>query len=97
MSRVVESHARDFPVVCVGGSAGGLDAYIRLLKNLPADITAKLQAALKKVYDSAGYKEFMTNRGFGMKWAEGADFGKFMDEGDQKMGVAMKAAGLAKS
>ena len=27
-----------FPVVCVGGSAGGLDAYIRLLKLLPADI-----------------------------------------------------------
>ena len=29
---------RAFPVVCVGGSAGGLDAYIRLLKNLPADM-----------------------------------------------------------
>jgi len=28
----------NFPVVCVGGSAGGLDAYIRLLKNLPADM-----------------------------------------------------------
>jgi two-component system chemotaxis response regulator CheB len=30
--------ARDFPVVCVGGSAGGLDAYIRLLRELPADM-----------------------------------------------------------
>ncbi len=30
--------SRDFPAVCVGGSAGGLDAYIRLLKNLPADM-----------------------------------------------------------
>lgn len=29
--------ARNFAVVCVGGSAGGLDAYIRLLKNLPSD------------------------------------------------------------
>lgn len=28
----------NFPIVCVGGSAGGLDAYIRLLKNLPADM-----------------------------------------------------------
>ncbi|MFA5555341.1 MAG: chemotaxis protein CheB [Phycisphaerae bacterium] len=27
-----------FPIVCVGGSAGGLNAYIRLLKNLPADM-----------------------------------------------------------
>jgi two-component system chemotaxis response regulator CheB len=29
---------RDFPVVCVGGSAGGLDAYTRLLKNMSADM-----------------------------------------------------------
>lgn len=29
---------RDFPVVCVGGSAGGLDAYVRLLQNLPVDM-----------------------------------------------------------
>jgi chemotaxis response regulator CheB len=30
--------ARNFPVVCIGGSAGGLDAYIRLLRHLPADM-----------------------------------------------------------
>ena len=29
---------KTFPVVCVGGSAGGLDAFIRLLKQLPADM-----------------------------------------------------------
>ncbi len=29
---------QDFPLVCVGGSAGGLDAYIRLLRNWPADL-----------------------------------------------------------
>lgn len=29
---------RNFPIVCVGGSAGGLDAYIRLLEHLPADM-----------------------------------------------------------
>jgi chemotaxis response regulator CheB len=29
---------KSFPIVCVGGSAGGLDAYIRLLKCLPADM-----------------------------------------------------------
>lgn len=32
------SLVKDFPLVCVGGSAGGLDAYIRLLQNLPADM-----------------------------------------------------------
>jgi len=29
---------KNFPIVCVGGSAGGLDAYIRLLSNLPSDM-----------------------------------------------------------
>lgn len=29
---------KNFPIVCVGGSAGGLDAYIRLLENLPNDM-----------------------------------------------------------
>ncbi len=32
------TQSKNFPVVCVGGSAGGLDAYIRLLKNLPSDM-----------------------------------------------------------
>ncbi len=32
------SSAKDFPVVCVGGSAGGLDSYTRLLLNLPGDM-----------------------------------------------------------
>lgn len=32
------SVAHDFPVVCVGGSAGGLDAYTRLLRHLPCDM-----------------------------------------------------------
>lgn len=32
------SSVKNFPVVCVGGSAGGLDAYTRLLKHLPADM-----------------------------------------------------------
>jgi chemotaxis response regulator CheB len=33
-----ECESNDFPVVCVGGSAGGLDAYIRLLRCLPDDL-----------------------------------------------------------
>ena len=33
-----KSVVKDFPVVCVGGSAGGLDAYTRLLQHLPADM-----------------------------------------------------------
>lgn len=35
-----ETATRDIPVVCIGGSAGGLDAYIRLLKHIPGDTGA---------------------------------------------------------
>lgn len=38
MKKKIKKNANDFPVVCVGGSAGGLDAYIRLLQNLPANM-----------------------------------------------------------
>ena len=34
----INGAAKDFPIVCVGGSAGGLDAYTRLLRNLPDDM-----------------------------------------------------------
>jgi len=33
-----KSYEKNFPVVCVGGSAGGLDAYTRLLQHLPDDM-----------------------------------------------------------
>ena len=66
-------------------------------KNLPADIQAKLQASLKKAFDSKEYQEFMSSRGFGMKWADQQGFAQFMDSSDAQMGTAMKAAGLAKA
>ena len=34
----VAPRERSFPIVCVGGSAGGLDAYTRLLRHLPPDM-----------------------------------------------------------
>ena len=52
---------------------------------------------LKKVYDSAEFKDFMSNRGFGTVWGDAAHFASFMDKGDAQMGEAMKAAGLSKT
>ncbi|TCR70391.1 secreted protein [Bosea sp. BK604] len=66
-------------------------------KNLPADMAKKLETSLKTAFDSKEYKDFMNSRGFGMKYADAAGFGKFMDEGDAAMASAMKAAGLAKA
>jgi tripartite-type tricarboxylate transporter receptor subunit TctC len=66
-------------------------------KGLPQPIAEKLTAALKQVYDSKEFKEFMGNRGFGTIWSDAPGFTKFMDDGDKKMGEAMKAAGLAKT
>lgn len=37
-----KNSVKNFPIVCVGGSAGGLDAYIRLLRNLPVDLGAAI-------------------------------------------------------
>ena len=66
-------------------------------KNLQQDVQAKLIAALQKVYASKDYNDFMTSRGFGVRWADAQGFGQFMDAGDAQMGQAMKAAGLAKT
>jgi tripartite-type tricarboxylate transporter receptor subunit TctC len=66
-------------------------------KNLPAPIAERYTTVLKKINDSKEFRDFMSARGFGVKWADGAGFAKFMDEGNTAMGVAMKAAGLARS
>jgi tripartite-type tricarboxylate transporter receptor subunit TctC len=65
-------------------------------KGMPADLVAALTAALKRVNESSDFREFMANRGFGVRWADGPGFGAFMEKGDAAMGVAMKEAGLAK-
>ena len=65
-------------------------------KGLPADIQSKVVSALKKAYESKEFKDFMANRGFGVKWADSAGFAQFMATADAAMGTAMKAAGLAK-
>ena len=38
----MNSFARDFPIVCVGGSAGGSAAYVQFLRGLPPDTGAAI-------------------------------------------------------
>ena len=65
-------------------------------KGIPAEAQRTLATALKKVYDSKEYKEFMASRGFGVVWADSGDTVKFMAASDANLGAALKAVGLAK-
>jgi tripartite-type tricarboxylate transporter receptor subunit TctC len=65
-------------------------------KGLPADIATKLGTALKKVYDSKEYKDFMAGRGFGVVWKDAKAFEAFLAKSDADFGKLMKDLGLAK-
>src|SRR3954469_5106859 len=65
-------------------------------KGIPAEAQKTLSGALKRVYDSKEYKDFMASRGFGVVWADPAGTAKFMGESDVNLGAALKAVGLAK-
>jgi tripartite-type tricarboxylate transporter receptor subunit TctC len=65
-------------------------------KGLPADVQARLEASVKKAYDSKEYKDFMTQRGFGVLWGNSQEFAAFMAKGDADMKQVMTAVGIAK-
>jgi len=65
-----------------------------LPKNTKPEIVAFFEKSLQKVYDSEGYKDFMTKNGFGMKWRNAKEYAAFMDEQDDTLGKLMKETGL---
>jgi tripartite-type tricarboxylate transporter receptor subunit TctC len=65
-------------------------------KGLLKDVEAKLVEAVKKAYDSAEYKKFMADRGFGVTYLPPAEFAKFMDKSSNDLGATMKAVGIVK-
>ncbi|TMH31715.1 MAG: tripartite tricarboxylate transporter substrate binding protein [Betaproteobacteria bacterium] len=65
-------------------------------KGIPADARDKLVAAIKKIVASKDYTEFMTQRGFGIIYAEPEEFSKFMAKSDSDLGATMKAVGIVK-
>jgi tripartite-type tricarboxylate transporter receptor subunit TctC len=65
-------------------------------RGIPKEAETTLGNALKKVYDGKEYKDFMAQRGFGVIWAAGPDFTKFMAKSDADLGATMKSVGLAK-
>ena len=65
-------------------------------KGLPKEVQSKLEASVKKAYDSKEYKDFMAQRGFGTLWGSSEEFAKFMAKGDADMKAVMTAVGIAK-
>jgi tripartite-type tricarboxylate transporter receptor subunit TctC len=65
-------------------------------KGLPEDVSKRLIAALDKIYKGNEYKEFMSQRGFGVRWAPGDEFLAFWTKSDEDLGAVMKKVGLAK-
>jgi tripartite-type tricarboxylate transporter receptor subunit TctC len=65
-------------------------------KGVPADIAKRYEDLLKKVYDSAEYKEFMAKRGFDVTWMPSGEFAQFLKKDDAEIGEILKSLGLAK-
>jgi tripartite-type tricarboxylate transporter receptor subunit TctC len=65
-------------------------------RSLPPETQTKLGSALKKIYDSKAFQDFMASRGFGVTYADAKAFEQFMGRGDADMGATMKSVGLVK-
>ena len=64
-------------------------------KGLPEDVKARLAEALEAAYNSEEYQNFMTERGFGVRWAGPDEATEIVAADDATLGETMKAAGLA--
>jgi tripartite-type tricarboxylate transporter receptor subunit TctC len=69
---------------------------IALPKGTSPEIVAVVERALDKVVRSKEFIDFMNAGPFGILWKPSGEFGKFLAEQDQTMGVLMKEAGLTK-
>lgn len=65
-------------------------------KGLPKNVQTRLEASVKKAYDSKDYKDFMASRGFGITYLPPAEFATFMEKSSADLGATMKAVGIVK-
>jgi tripartite-type tricarboxylate transporter receptor subunit TctC len=65
-------------------------------KGLPKETATQYETAIKKIWDSAEFKEFMNRRGFDMIYLDSAGFAEFMKADNEDNGKALKSLGLAK-
>ncbi len=65
-------------------------------KGIPAEARNRLATAIKKVYDSKEYKDFMASRGYGVIYLPPEEFAKYMLKSNADLGAVMKAVGIVK-
>lgn len=75
-----------------GGTWRGLAGPARL----NAEATARLVASAERIYGSEEYRKFMADRGFGLQFAKGAEFGTFLAQQQARNAETLKALGLAR-
>ncbi len=63
-------------------------------KNLPKAVEERLIATVKKAYDSKEFREFMTGRGFGLRYLPPQEFAAMMTKTDAENGILMKKFGM---
>jgi tripartite-type tricarboxylate transporter receptor subunit TctC len=65
-------------------------------KGLPKEIATQYETAIKKIWDSAEFQEFMNKRGFDLVYGDSAKFAEFMKTDNEDNGKTLKSLGLAK-
>jgi tripartite-type tricarboxylate transporter receptor subunit TctC len=65
-------------------------------KGLPKEIATQYETAIKKIWDSAEFQEFMNKRGFDLVYGDSAKFAEFMKTDNVDNGNTLRSLGLAK-
>ena len=65
-------------------------------KGLPKEIATQYETAIKKIWDSGEFQEFMSKRGFDLIYMDSAKFAEFIKTDNQDNGNTLKSLGLAK-
>ena len=65
-------------------------------KGLPPEIAKRYSALFEEIYNSDGFKKFMSDRGFERLWANADEFAAFMKKDNAEIGEMMKVMGLTK-
>jgi tripartite-type tricarboxylate transporter receptor subunit TctC len=65
-------------------------------KGMPVHAQARLATALKNVYDSTEYKDYLERRGYGLKYLEPAEYASFMEKSSNDFGAMMEEIGVTR-